>query len=84
MAIRFYKRDGWTLDILNQYVVNGRFIDSAAHFGDSSDIAYFVPDVGTNLDIQRLLDEQISEIRRTFNDMPYLSDFQYLELFNWS
>ena len=83
LALRFYKRDGWTLDVLQKYLIKGQFQDTQITHGDSSEGAYFLPSVGSVIDMKMLFEEEISGIRRWYSGEPRESDLDYLNSFNW-
>lgn len=51
-------------------------------FFDDGPGAYWIPEVGTKLDIERLM-QHVSSVQRTFNDHPHLGDREHLERYNW-
>lgn len=53
LAARYYKRLGWSLDILNKYLKRGSFMtqDFVSHSDE-----YYILDVGSSLDIDKLLE----------------------------
>lgn len=81
LAIRFYTRHGWNEENIIPFVTKA-YPAAAFHFHDDGDMAYYVPNVGTRLDIKKLL-EVVTKVERTFNDYPWESDEQHLEHFNW-
>lgn len=84
LALRFYKGDGWTREVLEKYLIKGKILDTQfSHHQDPPESAYFILEVGAKLDMPRLYDEQVSEVYRAFNDNPALSDLQFMEHHNW-
>ena len=65
LALRFYKCDGWTKDILDKYVLRGE-MDDTEHtlYGHKNDPAnaYFRPNMGTKLDVKALYENEISYV----------------------
>ncbi len=78
LAMRFYVKDGWTQDILRPLLIKGDI--SIKHPDDF--LPYFTLDVGSSIDIEKLL-TIASEIVRTFDDHPAMSDREFLRQFNW-
>ena len=82
LALRFYKHDGWTKEILDPYLIRGRVIDQR----EGQEVRnYFWLDHEQNsaLDMDRLLSEQISEVRRWYDGPPRESEIEYLKGMNW-
>lgn len=85
LAIRFYESDGWTEEVLNTCVKTSNHLRPFRYFPDNigeSNIAYWVPEVGTRLDFDLLM-PKITKVVRMYNDNPHLADRQHLERFNW-
>lgn len=58
LALRFYRRDGWTQDLVESLKIKG---DLVFHDGnlvtvDGHDLAYWVGRVGSSFDIDKLVD----------------------------
>jgi hypothetical protein len=83
LALRFYRQDGWTREILENYLTRGKLVDSAERFGDTDDTSYFILAVGARFDIGELHRDHVGEVIRTFNDYPGDSDLQFMERKNW-
>lgn len=83
LALRFYKHDGWTRECLEQYLVAGKIMDTALMFQDRPEEAYFLLDVGSRFDMQRLYENEVSDVVRRFDDDPSETDFHFMERFNW-
>jgi hypothetical protein len=83
LALRFYKMDGWTREVLEKYLIKGSLQDTEFTHHDHGVNAYYILKVGSRLDMQRLYDEQVSEVDRAFNDYPSQSDLQFMESYNW-
>ena len=81
LALRFYKHHGWTKEILDYYITQGRVLDV---WEDQEVRDYWFLDHTQNskLDIERLYSERISEVRR-WNPETTVSDLQYLKGMNW-
>lgn len=82
LAMRFYKNDGWNEDTLLQCVQSFSHPEGPFKYFKEDAIPYWIPNVGTKLDLDMLL-EKASTIQRTFNDFPEESDKQHLQRFNW-
>lgn len=81
---RFYKAHGWTLAILQPYLMRGGFVDTQfSHHQDKEEDAYFILNPGSVLDMDRLFDNEVGEVKRTFNDHPSDDDKSWLKRFNW-
>lgn len=80
LALRFYKCDGWTGECLNQYLLNGYMRDTeyAPHF-DKPEIAYFSPNIGCVMDLERLYENEVSTVDRAYNDYPNESDLEFMQ-----
>jgi len=79
LALRFYLREGWTREMVERYVVNGK-IDEC--FPGDGDFAYFRPDIGCTIDCEMLLkDGHIVERNPTWIE-NHKSDLEYLRIFN--
>jgi hypothetical protein len=84
LALRFYKFDGWTREVLESYLTKGELIDTQfSHHKDKPDEAYFILKPYSVLDMKRLYDEQVAEVHRAFNDYPHDTDLQFMERHNW-
>lgn len=76
LTVRFYKKEGWTLDILKKFIT-GDIIDSEVVFNDASDCAYFTLDLNTKIDLDALY-PHISSLKRLYNDYPLDDDYTFL------
>lgn len=84
LALRFYRSEGWTLEILNKYLTKGKFADThLSHHKDPLEHSYFILEVRSTLDIAKLYEEQVSRVVRAFDDYPYDTDVEFMERFNW-
>lgn len=85
LAMRFYKKH-WTKEEVEscmkprgkEYLKPGEILDAFPNDADP----YYIPAVGTNMDIKKLL-SLADGVVRTFNDFPHETDEQFLEHFNW-
>lgn len=77
LNLRFYKRNGWTADILRKYVSTGDIMDSE-ELGDAPESAYLSISLGSKVDIESLSLE-ISAIRRYYPGVPQETDMEYLK-----
>lgn len=98
LAIRFYRRDGWSLNLLLPLVRNTstshdpnggtepfQFFDDliVSRTGQHGmDLSYWVQVPGTTLDIPKLM-KLVVIVERTFDDHPGESDEEHLQRFNW-
>ena len=75
LAIRFYKSQGWTKELLEEYLISGEIID---HPEGQEPRDYWFGSRKGKLDLDRLYHEQISEVQRypfcddTRPDLEYL------------
>ena len=51
-------------------------------FFDDGEAAYWIPEVGTKLDIEALM-QRVTSVHRTYNDYPVLNDREFLEKYLW-
>lgn len=65
-----------------QFLVDEKSSNKAVKFFDDGDAAYWIPEVGTKLHIERLM-QHVSSVERTFNDHPTMGDREFLERYNW-
>jgi len=80
LAARYYLKDGWTLDILNRYLVRGRFVCSP----NTDEDPYFLLDVGGNIDVDRFLtDYPDAEIKSGFHGEREMAPRELLISRNW-
>lgn len=82
LAMRFYKSDGWTREILEKLVIRTGRGGEAFHYWDDPNFEYWIPNVGTNLNLDELL-KIVTRVDRAFNDYPNESDREFLKRFNW-
>jgi hypothetical protein len=80
LAMRFYKEDGWNEDILLSLVDENGHCAGFKYFDDEH--PYWIPEVGTNMDIERLM-QFVTKVHRGFNDVPSQTDKEHLESKNW-
>jgi hypothetical protein len=78
LAIRYYVKDGWTIEELRECLVRGDF---HFPFPDDKD-PYFLLKQGGAIDVDKML-EKISGILRHFYEQFDKTDKELLESFNW-
>lgn len=76
LALRFYKSDGWSRELLESMLVAGALAEQEK--GDE----YFILQVGGRLDMQKLLTVTTKVVRR-FDDRPEESDASFLKRLMW-
>lgn len=84
LAARFPVSEGWTLDILNSYVI--RSLDLAGitlrGFGLNEELdQYYIPNIGTQFDFECMIsDGHVGELccRNMYGELRGLSDIQVL------
>ena len=79
LALRFYKRDGWERPTLHKYLKRGGIIDSEFHFKDPHDMAYFIFELGSDVDVVALYDCEVLAVKRMFDDNPSENDLEYMQ-----
>lgn len=84
--MRFYDRDGWTEEMLrpliSSFVTDPPLAHKDAGLTTPYSWAYWVPEVGTVLDIKKLM-KIVTKVDRTFNDHPHQTDEEFLQNYNW-
>ena len=84
LAVRFYSAHGWTRELLEQYVVRGRLEEK--HFNFGKDDPYWIPDVGCDMDVRRLMnDGHVGEVqgKEDWGETRGMSDYEVLKLRMW-
>ncbi len=77
LSMRFYKSDGWTKELLEQYLLTGSlktFPEDAA--------PYWVPNANSSLDIDRLVkDGHVGDLvgKYSYGELQGLSDLEILK-----
>ena len=70
LALRFYLKDGWDKKTLDSLVVCGKIIKCSGWEKDlKQGLAYYLPEIGTKLDIDRLM-SLVTKVHRAFDDYP--------------
>ena len=89
LALRFYKHDGWTKEVLEKYLKRGRVIDQF-HDQEARDYYWLDHEQSSQFDMVKLFENEVSEVTRWYDyDGPlgYLrekeSDLEYMKRFNW-
>jgi hypothetical protein len=86
LAMRFYKRDGWTLKLLESYLPQGEFtIKDFKCFGEE-DSEYYILTPPCKFDVEKLYnDGHIGELigRESWDELKGLSDLDVLKNRNW-
>lgn len=83
LALRFEKSQGWTRQILESYLTKGKILDTEILMGDRRDDAYFILDVGSALDLDRLYEDHVGKVYRAFDDYPEMTDLEFMKSKNW-
>lgn len=83
LALRFYKRDGWTILDLKPYLLNGDIEDTQIVCEDVPEYAYFRLTPHSKLDMDRFYEEKVFEVFRAFDDYPEMTDLEFLKSKNW-
>jgi hypothetical protein len=84
LALRFYKKDGWTQEFLDSLTTKGSILphthfdkDEASGWG-----GYYIPKPGTQMNIPELM-KHVTEVYRAFDDYPHMTDEQFIEHMLW-
>jgi len=83
LALRFYKRDGWTREDLELYLIRGSIEDTSEYHGDSDYFAYYILSIASSLDMKAFYQEKVGEVHRAYDDYPHMTDLEFLESKNW-
>lgn len=83
LAIRFYVRHGWSKELIEP-LIKSSMVVPALQLKDPNEKfwSYWVPEVGTVLDIKKLM-KVVTTVDRTFDDHPNETDEQFLQHYNW-
>jgi len=83
LALRFYLKDGWDKEVLDSLVISGKFV-KCSHWEEDLKLglAYYLPEVGTKLDIDKLMN-LITKVDRRFDDYPHETDREFIERMLW-
>ena len=82
LAARFHERDGWTMELLQPYLVRGELIWRG--FGpNESEHRYLIMTAGSFIDFDRLMaDGHVGKVHRMDYE-PGLTDLEVLHSRNW-
>jgi len=83
LALRFYKKDNWTIEDFEPYIIRGCMEDTAEVHGDSDFFAYYRLSVDSKMDMKSFYEEKVSEVHRMYDDYPNMTDLEFLESKNW-
>ena len=79
LAARFYVKDGWSTEILNNYLVEGKFVENKLF-----EETYYILSVGSKYDVKKLLaDFPYLEIRCLYGDVDVSDREKLLKSRNW-
>lgn len=81
LALRFYMNDGWTREELEDCLETGRIIVNG-DFGSELDIPYYMLDVGSRFDLEKLM-PLVGKVERAFDDYPWQTDREFIESHMW-
>lgn len=76
LALRFYRRDGWTEELVREYI-QGELV-----YRDDGELGYFIPDVSAIVLSQKVLSDGHIVSRWAKDAELHLTDLEYLESFN--
>jgi hypothetical protein len=85
LAMRFPISLGWTLDILNSYLIEGSF-EKKTGWPELGMSDYYILNVGSILDTDKLYkDGHVGPLcgRANYDELKYLSDLEVLKSRNW-
>lgn len=81
LAARFYVHHGWTKELVDDYLINGSFVEFHTDFPNDH---YFILSVGSRYDVSRLLkDFPDLEVSSFFKEDLNQSKEELLESRNW-
>jgi len=78
LTLRFYKKDGWTEELLNSLVAKGKV--TCAHPDDTT--PYWTLTVGSSFDVPALM-TRCSVLHRAFDDDLSMTDEEFIRKMNW-
>ena len=83
LALRFYRSDGWTEEILNNCLINGdlRFFDDVFEWGDMS---YWIGRVCANFDVAELWKHTSSVFHFNGHELKEEEAKTYMQEMNWN
>lgn len=79
LALRFYKHDGWTKEILDQYLKMGRVRDQIEG-QEVRDYWFLDHNLGSCFDMDRLYNDRVSKVL-TYDGKE--GDLEYMRRMNW-
>jgi len=83
LAARYHKKDGWTLDVLNKYLVKGKFREMG-FLNSADEDKYHILEPGSSIDVDRLLkDFPDVEVVASFEEDKGMAKKELLESRNW-
>ena len=80
LALRFYRKDGWTREELEECLEKGIII-FRQDIIMGNDMSYWMLDIRSKFNIDKLM-SKMSKLDRMFDDRPEESDREYLEKMN--
>ena len=81
LAMRFYRNDGWTEEILKPYLVRGEFF-----YFEKDKLPYWILTAGSQLNVTKLfMDGHIGELRgrAAWTECEGMTDMEVLQSRNW-
>jgi len=83
LALRFYKNAGWTRADIEPYLLTGYLLDTEFLHNDAPEMAYYILEVHSRLNMPKFYEEKVGKVIRAFDDYPNMTDLQFLESKNW-
>lgn len=82
LALRFYKHDGWTKEILDKYLIRGRVVDQWAD-QEVRDYWFLDHTQYSAFDCEKLLENEVGKVVRWYDGDNRESDLEFLKGMNW-
>ncbi len=79
LSLRFYAHDLWNEELISKYVDGPVVFKEGDHFGP----AYWIPQVGTHMDAQGLMDDGHIAQNWAGKILSLEQSFLYFKLMNW-
>lgn len=77
LCLRFYIKDGWTKEELEECLINGSVEKSAYFDKDEPHFRYLVYSINSKVDIPKLI-SKMERLDRAFDDYPNQSDEDFM------
>jgi hypothetical protein len=89
LNMRFYEVDGWTLELLNQYLVRGKFayMDHKMGFSCKGEMGYWILEPGSAIDARKLIEDgHVGELvgKERWAELKHMGTLEVLNDRNWT